>query len=583
MLSALFYLQFHSFKNRLTARLKRLRQPKYLVGGIVGFIYFYFYFVRYLFGIGGASRQQALTSFTSTADLPLYESLGALVLFVIVFLAWFVPHERAALTFTEAEIAFLFPAPISRRGLIHFKLVRSQVRIFFTTCLLTLVMNRYGGHAWVRAAGWWLILSILNLHFLGCSFARTLLLERGITNWQRRAGVLCIAGAVIGLVVIWAKRKLPDFDRSQINNLEALKAYVQAVLNSGPATYLLYPFRLMVRPYLAPDGLAFLRTLPFALLLLGAHYVWVARANVAFEEASLEASRRHAERLASIRSGNWQGAKPKRKAKRPPFALGPAGPPAIALLWKNLISVGHGFTLRMWISLAVVSIVLCMGLQPLSAHSGIGSVIGILAGILAIWSLVLGPQLLRQDFRQDLMVADILKSYPMRGWQIALGEILAPATVLTGFQWCLLILCAGLLWNFEPASVEKSLRLGIAFGAGVLIPVLNFITLQVPNAAVLLFPAWFQASKEGAHGIEATGQRLIFLLGQLLTFALSLLPATIVFLVVFLLGRFALGLAAAVPLASLAAALVLAIEAGLGLMLLGWLFERFDVSTELSP
>jgi hypothetical protein len=32
-----------------------------------------------------------------------------------VLLAWMIPHERAALTFTEAEVAFLFPAPVTRR------------------------------------------------------------------------------------------------------------------------------------------------------------------------------------------------------------------------------------------------------------------------------------------------------------------------------------------------------------------------------------------------------------------------------------------------------------------------------------
>ena len=63
----------------------------------------------------------------------LFELLGALALFVIVLLAWIIPHERAALTFTEAEVAFLFPAPITRRTLIHFKLLRSQLGIFFTT------------------------------------------------------------------------------------------------------------------------------------------------------------------------------------------------------------------------------------------------------------------------------------------------------------------------------------------------------------------------------------------------------------------------------------------------------------------
>jgi hypothetical protein len=37
---ALFYYQFHSWRNRLLARIRRLRQPKYLAGAIVGGRYF---------------------------------------------------------------------------------------------------------------------------------------------------------------------------------------------------------------------------------------------------------------------------------------------------------------------------------------------------------------------------------------------------------------------------------------------------------------------------------------------------------------------------------------------------------------
>src|SRR2546428_13515764 len=189
MIAALVCRQYHSIKNRTVMRVKRLKQPKYLLGGIVGAAYFYFFFFRRLGGAPGQPQSWAL--WAGPADPVLYESLGALVLLAIVLLAWLVPHERAALAFTEAEVAFLFPAPISRRGLIHFKLLRSQTAILFTTLLLTLVSNRFGGRNWVHAAGWWLILSTLNLHFLGSSFARTLLLEHGISNWQRRGGGFC--------------------------------------------------------------------------------------------------------------------------------------------------------------------------------------------------------------------------------------------------------------------------------------------------------------------------------------------------------------------------------------------------------
>ena len=46
MIAALFYLQCQSFCNRLVSRFKRLKQPKYLIGAIVGGLYFYFYFFR---------------------------------------------------------------------------------------------------------------------------------------------------------------------------------------------------------------------------------------------------------------------------------------------------------------------------------------------------------------------------------------------------------------------------------------------------------------------------------------------------------------------------------------------------------
>ena len=177
MISALLYLQFHSFKNRLLKRFGRLKQPKYLLGAIAGAIYFYFFFFRHMFrGVGSSNT---ILAATSPQDLALYESIGALLLLVIVFLAWFVPHQRAALAFTETEVAFLFPAPISRRGLIHYKLLRSQTAILFTTLLLTLFSNRFSGRFWTHALGWWLILSTLNLHFLGSSFARMTSRENG--------------------------------------------------------------------------------------------------------------------------------------------------------------------------------------------------------------------------------------------------------------------------------------------------------------------------------------------------------------------------------------------------------------------
>jgi len=448
-------------------RLKRLKQPKYLAGGIVGALYFYFYFVRYLFGMRG--HQSTLTAVAAPAGLALHESIGACLFLVAVLIAWLWPHERAALAFTEAEVAFLFPAPISRRGLIHFKLLRSQAAILFTTFFLMLITNRFGGKFWIHEAGWWVILSTLNLHVLGSSFARTMLLDRGISNWQRRIAILAFLVALAVGVGVWAWRTLPALDRPQWDPSQPfdqlvvwVQHYFQQILTSGPVPYLLYPFRLLVRPYLAPGALAFLNALPPAVLLLALHYVWVIRSNVAFEEASVNASRKLAEKIAAARSGNWRAVNQSLKGKRPPFILRPTGPPIVALLWKNLISAGQAFTLRMWISFAVLAVVLCIMIGRMAANSGLVFAFGMAACVLFIWSLFLGPQLLRHDLRQDLPAADVLKMYPLRGWQLVLGELLAPVVILTAIQWCVLIVAAGLLSRSQDSFLAGTGSLAIA-------------------------------------------------------------------------------------------------------------------------
>src|SRR5256714_11190254 len=182
MIGALIYLQVQSIKNRLRMRLRRLKKPKYLVGAVVGAAYFYFFFFRNLF-TGRRDVAAGTADAAPPETLLMFESLGALALFAMVLSAWIFPHERAALVFTEAEIAFLFPAPVTRRTLIHFKLVRSQIAILFTTLLLTLITRRFGGGgaARVPAAGWGLFFSPAIFPTLAARFPRPWLLVHRVS------------------------------------------------------------------------------------------------------------------------------------------------------------------------------------------------------------------------------------------------------------------------------------------------------------------------------------------------------------------------------------------------------------------
>ena len=62
--------------------------------------------------------------------------------------------------------------------------------------------------------------------------------------------------------------------------------------------------------------------------------------------------------------------------------------------------------------------------------------------------------------------------------------------------------------------------------------------------------------------------------------AVALIPAVALFAGVFFAGRLLFSAAIVIPLASIAAAIVLAVEAAFGIVLLGWLFNRFDVAAE---
>jgi ABC-2 type transport system permease protein len=209
--------------------------------------------------------------------------------------------------------------------------------------------------------------------------------------------------------------------------------------------------------------------------------------------------------------------------------------------------------------------------------------VGIVTAILGGYSLFFGPVILRQDLRQDLANADVLKMYPLHGWQIVVGELLTPATILTGVQWCLVLLSVSMFTHLpDGQAVPLEMRFSIGLGIAIIAPMLNLISLVIPNASALLFPAWTQLGREQAGGIEVMGQRLIFLLGSVLVFGFALVPVAALFGVVFFLGKVFAGLILAVPLAAAAAAAVMAVETALAVWWMGRLFERFDSSAELT-
>ena len=141
MVLATLYIMWCSAKNRLHRRLRRLREPRYLIGGLVGAAYLFFA----LYGRtrprrttsvappGARRAQNALASFSVTAP-----ALGGLALLVAAAVSWLMPFGSGLLEFTPAETALLFPAPVSRRHLLFYRLMRSQWAVFFGALVMSL-------------------------------------------------------------------------------------------------------------------------------------------------------------------------------------------------------------------------------------------------------------------------------------------------------------------------------------------------------------------------------------------------------------------------------------------------------------
>ena len=597
MLNALLYLKLTSLRNWVVSRARRLREPKYLLSAAVGCAYFYFFFFR---PISDGPRQPAGRAATAQAReamelaqaalpadwLPAVTAFGALALLAFMTLMWVVPAQRAALGFSEAEIAFLFPAPVTRRALVHFRLVSSQLRSLVGAAVMMLFSNRWsivGGNALTHAVGWWFIFSALNLHFSGANFTLTRLGDLGLGAWRRRALALLVVVALVALTLarLPAGERLPALGHEI--DLRPITSWAIAVTNTAPLSWLLWPFKLLLGPFLALGGREFLLALGPALAVVTLHYLWVVRTAVAFEDASIDYAQKRGARMAAWRAGERRiGATPTR-GRPPPFPLGSAGRPELAFLWKNLLSTWQYFNLRVLLVTAAVIVGTCIWLNTHPAWRGFLPGVAWPALMFGAYTLIVGPQFARQDIRSDLGHADILKTYPLAGWQIVLGELLAPAVILSGILW-LTLLTVGLTLQPIGARLEwltPQLQLASALGLAAVVPPLVMLQLLVPNAAALLFPGWFHFSRTRGGGPEVIGQRMIFFFAQLLTMLIALLPPVgLAALLIFILQTF-IGSAFAVALASLLVIGVLLAEVWCGIWLLGHRFERLDLSAEL--
>jgi ABC-2 type transport system permease protein len=517
MIATLASLTFWQLKNRIRVRLARLKEPRYLLGSIAGFAYiFYFAILRN----PGFSRGRGAAAANVARGAGPLELGVALVLLLLAALVWVLPAARSPVRFSPSEVQFLFPAPITRRQLLQYRLLRAQLGLLFGSVVATVFLRSSSfTNSWRFLTGLWLILMTCRIYFTGVSLYREGLRQRGIAGIAKWApvAIACGTAAVVAATIYGHWPSL-----STAGTPEPFFAALDRLVSSGPVAWILWPFRSLTRLPLAVTTTAYLTALPGALAVLIINYLWVLRADTAFEEnAALIAEKRTSATPARLQPRVTSAA-------ATPFALAPTGRPEIAIVWKNLIMVGRYASLRNLGRLAPMVISLGLIASIASRRSGMATVAAVLCLVLVAITVLAGPLMARNDLRRDLGNLAMLKAWPLSGATLLRGEILAPSAMLTSIAWLLILGAAALAGNLRLGSLQPLVqeRLSYMMAALLLAPGLILAELTVLNGLAVLFPAWISTGDTRSRGVDALGQRLLTTAGLLLALVIALVPAT---------------------------------------------------------
>ena len=505
---ALLYLLWTGTRNRIRRQVARLRHPRYAIAVVLGLGYVLFFAIQ--------NRTTNSSSDPLALEFaPLFLTLGVVAM---LMWSWLFSRERSALKFSLAEVHFLFPAPVARRTLLHYKLAGTQLVVLLNVVIWVVLLGvRPGLPVIMRAVAVWSLLTTLYLHRLGATFVRTSLREHQAHGARRRAVTIGVLLAVTALLCAAVVAVVVGLVQSPPGGeLDAFRATLGQPLVQAA----LAPFHAVIGPMVAADAASWWKAAPPALVVLLLHYLWVIRSDTAFEEAAAAASVEQASRLQSGRQGGRR--RGVQRYSRPMLELSPSGPPSTALVWKNVTQLLRWGNFRVWATafVSAVAVMLVLG----SVAPSLAQAVGVLLVSWAAFLLLLGAQWIRNDLRSDLAKLDLLRGYPVASDALVRAEAAGAALVLTLAQAAMLLVGMAGLWQ-DPSVDRAWLGVGVIVGA-LLLPALNFAGMMVQNGAALLFPGWVRVT--ASRGIEALGQHMLTAIAYFFALAvLLLLPAVL--------------------------------------------------------
>jgi hypothetical protein len=567
MLVATLFITACSARNRARRWLIRAREPRYLLGLIALSVYFYFAIVgRMRTGSAASDPARAVGALPALGGA--VPALAGAALLLAAAISWLVPGTGRLLEFSQAEVQFLFPAPVSRRALIVHRLLRSQLGMLFAAVVPALAFALPSGSAVgaVRATlAVWLLLVASRVYFSGVTLARARLTDSPPA--LRRLARTPLTAVVVSsfLVGVGLAR---EFGQGPVASPVALLDRAGASLRGGATGVVLWPFVALVRPLFAAGWLEFALSAAMAAGVVAVLMAWVLASDEAFHDVTSQAV-----------TSEHVDARGRSAAYRPrgtPWRLAVEGRPEGAFVWKTLTQSLRIVDGRVVLRLTLIVVALSILAVSVNQTRGFAGVAGLFAAAGATYAIVFAPQVVRLDLRQDLQHLDLLKTWPVRSSALVRGEIVGPALLLSTVAWGLIAL-ALILSAPAFSRVSGEWRVAGALAAALLAPALIFGQYTIHNALALVFPAWVPLGSERPRGVDAMGQRLLTLGATWMALVAMTLPGALPAGALWFALSTAAGAWAMVPAAAVCS-LVIGLEILLTTEALGPVYERLDLT-----
>lgn len=476
-----------------------------------------------------------------------FQNIAAFGLFV--FTGWTVLFSTGESTvyFTASEVAFLLPAPITRKQLLAYKLFKSFLGIVFLCLFMSLMFSARLGMWLSGFVGMVLTFTFLQLLTMNVAFVRQVLQEKVHVLLRRLFGYSVSIVVLVAVIQTTQQASSADFWT------------LVATFRQTPAgTWLLAPFQIFIRTILAPDIVSFLASASVVFVIDAVLLTIAFRLDALSLEAALATSEKWTARIKLMQTkGNWQlfgtptSAVARRRLPLPPFWSG-VGP----IVWQKMMTTFRTSLKLLWMLVAAVLFAgaVVYGIHNSNARHPDAPIAGVVVmGYLSFLISLTQPN--------EIERVGYLKSLPIRTVAIVLGELLGFVVLLSAVQTTFIL---GLSCGYPDAAPW------LVCGAVFTLP-FNFLLFAIDKLVFYVYPA--RLAKGAPGDFQNAGRQLIFLTLKMLVLGLGFTIVGVVALPGALIYRS--------PLAALVPAAVLLVLECVGVVpLLTYAFDRFDPSVD---